>query len=162
MTSADFGTTGGFAGLRVFVQESSTLIESALGQLMDVSDLDDGLGASIPLAREAVRARSRDVLAAIESGDFDSALNDHGLADGTPEWEFKFAVFRASHRRYNELTANDAGAGGVRGLLSSLRHPLKSINVILRSVAAAIPGVGGALTELKDGTEAAVDLYAGE
>jgi hypothetical protein len=44
----------------------------------------------------------------------------------------------------------------IADFLNKIRHPLKAANVVLRSLASALPG-GGAFNEIKDGVEAVVD-----
>jgi hypothetical protein len=83
-----------------------------------------------------------------------SSFRSHGLADGDAEWQYKSAVYGSLRERYAERSARPSS---VRQRPSRIRHPLKAANAILKSPAAAIPGVGGALAELKDSTEAAID-----
>ena len=154
---------GEFAQLVVFINESTEFLVTALAQLLDLTDLDPILQPTIRDARDAVQERSQEVVASIRSGNFDDALRVHGLGDGSPEWQFKLGVYRASRRRFDERSVRAAsGQSGLRQRLRWMRHPFKAINVILKSVAAAIPGVGGALAELKDGTEAVIEDHTDE
>lgn len=127
--------------------------------------------STIPGAKAAVDARVAEAIDSLrDSGDsFDRApLYEHGLNDESAESAFKYAAFRFSLNRWRQAaSASGLAANGVTGpkpkrLWKRFSWVLKKINVILRSLAAAmVPGIGG-LTEINDGTESLVDIAADE
>jgi hypothetical protein len=88
---------------------------------------------------------------------FAEALTSHGLADGSPQWEFKRAIVEREFLELEDARRDMANEkrGWWRKMLSRLRNFLLVGNIILRSVASALAPnpVGSALDEVKGFTE---------
>lgn len=160
-----------FTELIAFTWVTHQLIDFVLDRLMQLEELDTQIAATIPALKEQLPKRTVQLIGQLLGGEHADELNRHGLSDGHPEWQFKYAVFQAALRDLSlEASALvvEAAATGVqpdqgrlKRLLQKVRHPLKGANVILRSLAAATPA-GGAFNEIKDGVEAAVDKVTDE
>jgi hypothetical protein len=150
-----------FTGLVRFIWDTTWLIDATLEALFELDMLDRGIHQTIPDLRVQVPERSLEVIGQILGGEHADALRRHGLADGDPEWAFKSAIFASGLRDAQETLAerdptSDTHQRWIRRFLRRARHPLRAANVILRSVASALPG-GGAFNEIKDGVESLVE-----
>jgi hypothetical protein len=152
-----------FSEVIEFVWLTGALVIGTLTYLSEVDDIGDEIRTAIPGVQARVWPQALQVIGQILGGEHADALRRHGLINGDPEWIFKYAVFRSA--------LADAAPGPtldddpetrrvkIRDFLGKIRHPLKAANVILRSLASALPG-GGAFNEIKDGVEAAADKVA--
>ena len=155
-----------FSELVLFVWATAQLVGRTLQDLNEVDDLDEEVRAAIPGIHARVPVRTVQLIGQILGGEHADALRRHGLADGDPEWRFKFAEFLTSAAeadRVRRESDDDPAArpGAIRRILSKVKHPLRAANVILRSLSSAVPG-GGAFTEIKDGVEAVIDRVTAE
>jgi hypothetical protein len=146
-----------FSELIEFMWLTGGLVIWTLDYLSDLGNLDQEVRDAIPGVRARVWPKVLQVIGQILGGEHADALRRHGLANGDPEWEFKYAVFRSAlaHAATGEEPDDDPETRRGR-FFDKVRHPLKAANVILRSLASALPG-GGAFNEIKDGVEAVVD-----
>jgi hypothetical protein len=99
------------------------------------------------------------LLRRIASHDFDRVLGNHGLANGDPAWRFKkFAYYSALETLETEAPQRPVTTSGKRRRFRSITLVFSPANVILRSVADSIPGVGGEFKDIKDDLEATLDV----
>lgn len=157
MTTAAPGETA-FAELSSFLDRAIAFIKQVIWTLLTFNDLDRQVHESLgPLPDELDRLL-RELRQQIASRDHDAALAGHGLADGDPALRFKLALLNFAIRRHDEEAAHPPKTWRQRVRWAALSSfVLKVINTLMRSVGASIPFAGGAITEIKDGVEAALD-----
>lgn len=144
-----------FAELVGVVRNSAKLLGRLIGHLVKVRRLDPSLVEALDGAREAVRQRADELVRQLQSHDFDEALAGHGLRDDSPEWRLKMAGYQQALSQLEAVEASSGSWWGRRKLFKIARKPLEFLNIILQSVASAVPIAGGAYSELKDGVKAA-------
>jgi hypothetical protein len=146
-----------FTELVQLIWATTGLIDDTLEALDEPGMLDEGIRQTIPDVRAQVPERSLEVIGQILGGEYADALRRHGLADGDPEWAFKSAIFASGLGGSEPLPERDHRTQeSIRHFLDRVRRPLRAANVVLGSVASALPG-GGAFHEIKDGVESLVE-----
>jgi hypothetical protein len=151
-----------FTGLVQLIWDTTRLIDDTLQALLELGTpdevmLDEGIRQTIPDVRAQVPERSLEVIGQILGGEHADALRRHGLADGDPEWAFKAAIFDSGLGGSGPLAErDDRTQESIRRFLDRVRRPLRAANVVLGSVASALPE-GGAFHEIKDGVESLVE-----
>jgi hypothetical protein len=171
--------------MRAFIVRLTALLARAAYDLLKSESLEPGyrLALSQVVDREegALYVRANEILAALDRGEFESPLADHGLAGG-PETDLKMTAFDAALRRsrYRQRTRaslppgydgpefaevifvserEPQTEGRLRKLLSGLASAFVVANSVLRSLANAVPAAG-AYGEIKDAIEAGVETVA--
>lgn len=90
-------------------------------------------------------------------------LVQHGLQDGNPEMAFKTGVYNESleriSRSYGDITTTEPTMSlkEWRQFFGQSVDTIKSLGIILKSIAAAIPLIGGALSEIVDAIQNALE-----
>jgi hypothetical protein len=123
----------------------------------DVSD-DDVYRAAILVTEEAVPPAVAAAVAEIANGQHAPALLAHHLSNSDGAWTLKYLEIQRARERMDALPviADDPKPRLRRG-----RWWLKKLNVVLGSLADAIPA-GGVLKELKEATESTVETALDE
>ena len=149
---------GRFSEMLALLRHSAGFLKWVIEILASMSIQDRQLAHALDAIPAVVDSRSRALIDAILSHDFDESLAQHGLDNESLDWQFKFAGYKAALETTEELDVSpDSSHRKRRKGLKKAQIVLKWLNVPLRSIAAAIPGVGGAYNEIKDGVEAAVE-----
>jgi hypothetical protein len=159
MTAVSQVDEGPFSELMALIRDSSSFLQRLVKYLRVLGKRDEAFVAALEGFETLVVDRSTALLAEIASGRADDDLTAHGLANDSPDWRFKNSLYKLSRADFEKSAELTSGRfQPLRKLMHVAKSPLHCLNVVLRSVTSAMPGVGGAYGELKDGAEAAVDL----
>ena len=171
--------------MRAFIIRLTALLARVAYDLLKSRSLEPGYRAALIQVvnpeEGALYVRANEILAALDRGEVEPSLADHGLAGG-PETDLKMAAFDAALRRsrYRQRTRSSLppdydgsvfeevafvaesepnSEGRLRKVLSSIASAFVVANSVLRSLAHAIPAAG-AYGEIKDAIEAGVETVA--
>ena len=158
MPIVDDPNEGRFSQMLALLRHSAEFLRWVIEIVRSMPIEDQRLAHALSVMPGVVEDRSRDLINAVLSHEYDDALADHGLDNESFDWQFKLAGYQAALERVDELNiaAGDSRRRKRKGL-KKVQTVLKWLNVPLRSIAGAIPGAGGAYNEVKDGVEATVD-----
>jgi hypothetical protein len=149
---------GQFSELIAFIRHSAELLIKAIHLILRFGVKNAALRNAMTELDSVVRSRSDELITSVLSHDYDDELERHGLSNDSPDWRFKFAGYQAAVETFEDLDVDESSPlRRVRKALNPIKTVLGWMNVALRSIASAIPGVGGAYNEIKDGVEAAID-----
>jgi hypothetical protein len=154
---------GQFSELIGFLAHSAQFLIHTIRMIRRVGRRNRLLTDSMDGLESLVETRSADVIRSVRSHDFDTGLREHGLDNESPDWRFKFGGYQAAIAAYDDLGVDESSRWRkVKKALKPMKTVLAWINVALRSITDAIPGVGGIYNEVKDGVEAAIDTVSDE
>lgn len=161
MTLDNNSESSEFSELIHFIGVLTDLLKDCVEILRNMDDLPGEIAIIISELSATIDEHSSEVIRDILSNNYSSQLVAHGLNNNSAEWRFKYALFVVRLNRFRVSTAiRPQSVTSAQKWLRRIGAVFKPANVILRSVAAAIPGVAGAFSEIKDGMEVAAEIGA--
>jgi hypothetical protein len=149
---------GQFSELIALLRHSAEFLNKTIHLILRIGVKNEALRNAMTELDSVVRLRSDELITSVLSRNYDGELERHGLSNDSPDWQFKFAGYQAAVEAFEDLGVDESGPlRKLRKALNPIKTVLGWMNVALRSIASAIPGVGGAYNEIKDGVEAAID-----